>query len=55
LEEWGSGLFNPIPFTGARYEVVHETMMELISKVEMDNYHGRKLRQLLKGIATTGL
>ena len=37
-----------------RYEAVHEAMMELISKVEKDNYHGWKLRHLLKGIATMG-
>ena len=54
LEEWGSGLFQAMSFTGARYEVVHERMMELMLTVEKDKYHGRKLRQLLKSIATTG-
>ena len=28
-----------LSFTGTRYEPVHEEMMELISKVEKDNYH----------------
>jgi hypothetical protein len=54
LEEWDTGFFHPIPFTGARYQVIHQTMMELISQVEKDDYHRRKLRQLLKSIATTG-
>ena len=51
---WESGSFHSLSFTGTRYEAVHEAMMELISKVEKDNYHGQKLRHLLKGIATMG-
>jgi hypothetical protein len=54
LEEWENGSFRSLPFSGTRYEVVHATMMELISEVEKDDYHGRKLRRLLKHIATTG-
>lgn len=55
LEEWESGSFRSLPFTGTRYEAVHKVMMELISKVEEDGYHGRKFRKLLKAIATSGL
>ena len=39
---------------GTRYEAVCEAMMELILKVEKDNYHSWNLHHLLKGIATTG-
>ncbi|KAF8811157.1 hypothetical protein BYT27DRAFT_7208610 [Phlegmacium glaucopus] len=54
LEEWETGVFRATPFTGARYEAVYEAMMELIAHVKKDDYHGRKLRRLLKHIASGG-
>lgn len=43
-----------IPFTGDRYESVHQAMVTLIDNVEHHDYHGKKLQILLKKIATEG-
>jgi hypothetical protein len=43
-----------IPFTGDRYESVHQAMLSLIDDVEHHEYHGKKLKTLLKKIATEG-
>jgi hypothetical protein len=43
-----------IPFTGDRYESVHQAMLSLIDDVEHHEYHGKKLKTLLKKIPTEG-
>lgn len=54
LEEWQSGMFVGIAFTGKEYQEVYERMLELIEKVEDDPYHGPKLARLREKIGKTG-
>lgn len=43
-----------IPFTGDRYESVHQKMVSLIDHLEENEYHGRKLKLFLKKVAVEG-
>lgn len=43
-----------IPFTGDRYESVHHAFLDLINELELHEYHGAKLKVLLKRFATDG-
>lgn len=40
-----------VPFTGDRYESIHQIFIELMNDIEKDEYHGVKLKALLKKIA----
>jgi hypothetical protein len=52
LNEWELGYEVKIAFSGDRYESVHQAFMDLIDELESNEYHGAKLRALLKRIAT---
>ncbi|KAH9027647.1 hypothetical protein EDB84DRAFT_1439814 [Lactarius hengduanensis] len=54
LHEWESGSYVLINFAGATYESVYNLMATLIDRTLKDDYHGKKLRVLLKQIATEG-
>jgi hypothetical protein len=54
LHEWHLGYEVKAPFTGARYQSVHEAMICLMGKLEQHDYHGPKLTKLLEGIANDG-
>ena len=54
LNEWELGYQVMIPFTGDRYDSVHKAMVSLIDELEQHDYHGAKLKRLLKKIATDG-
>jgi hypothetical protein len=51
LHEWELGYEVKIPFSGDRYESVHQAFINLIDRTESHEYHGVKLRALLKKIA----
>jgi hypothetical protein len=54
LEEWQTGAFVMIPFSGDRYETVYQDLASLINATDEHPYHGRKLRKLSKSIAIEG-
>ena len=54
LNEWELGYEVRTPFTGDRYESVHKAMVSLIGELEKHDYHGAKLENLLKKVATDG-
>ena len=41
-------------FIGDRYESIYDAMISLIDKIEDNDYHGHKLKALLKGVAKDG-
>ena len=45
----------PIPFTGAEYASVHARISDLFCDALAHNYHGKRVRSLLKTIAEGGL
>ncbi|KAH9174835.1 hypothetical protein EDB89DRAFT_1904387 [Lactarius sanguifluus] len=54
LSEWESGIQVQTSFTGRIYEAVYIAMWDLINETMRNDYHGRKLRVLLKQIAKEG-
>jgi hypothetical protein len=54
FNEWELGYEVKTAFTGERYESVHQAFIGLIGELEADEYHGTKLKVLLKNIAMDG-
>jgi hypothetical protein len=51
LHEWTLGHLVKTPFTGDWYKSIYKAIICLIDKIEEHNYHGDKLKELLKGVA----
>lgn len=55
LREWEHGSMCPIPFTGAEYASVHARISDLFRDALQHEYHGKRVRSLLKEIAEGAL
>jgi len=54
LQEWLSGIETTVPFTGAVYSGVYDSIFTLIQDVKADRYHGEKLDAMLRHWAREG-
>lgn len=54
IDEYVSGTQTTLKFDGDSYAGVHEAVMILLARADEDEYHGPRLRQMLRDIVRNG-